>query len=179
MACGGSLRYVERDPDLKDFHPRTIGVLAVDAGSYEDARGVVEELVIDALREKRWFVDVLPSATLKTRLKGDQELQQTVNEYLAKQKTVSYSDPVLSMKIGAALNMEAFLIVTVDYWYYGVENKEKVARAGIGMKLVEAQTGRVAWRAGHDITKEYTFLKPELKDLGRSVIELMIGAMPH
>jgi len=179
LACGGSLRYVERDPDLPDFHPRSIGVLPVDAGGYDEARGIVEELVSAALTNKDWFAAVLPAATLKARLQGDQVLQQAVNDYLAKLKTVNYSDPALSMKIGAALNMDAFLVVTVDSWSYAVENKEKMARAGLSMRLIDAQTGKTAWRAGHDVVKEYTFLKPELKDLAKNVVETMIGAMPH
>jgi len=92
---------------------------------------------------------------------------------------VNYSDPGLSKKIGETLSIQAFLIVTVDAWSYTVENREKVARAGLSMKLVEAETGRIAWQAGHDVMKEYSFLKPELKDLGRSVINVMIAAMPH
>ncbi|HQB15052.1 MAG TPA: hypothetical protein PLF52_11425, partial [Syntrophales bacterium] len=96
LACGGSLRYVERDPDLPDFHPRSIGVLPVDAGGYDEARGIVEELVSAALTNKDWFAAVLPAATLKARLQGDQVLQQAVNDYLAKLKTVNYSDPALS-----------------------------------------------------------------------------------
>lgn len=179
LACGGSLRYMERDPDLTDFHPRTVGVLAVDAGGYDEARGAVEGLVVAALTNKGWFEAVRTPAVLKARLQGDQGLQQAVNDYLAKLKTVSYSDPALSGKIGAALNMEAFLIVTVDSWSYAVENNEKKARAGLSMRLIDAQTGRTAWRAGHDIMKEYAFLKPELKDLARSVVETMIGRMPH
>ena len=179
VACGGSIRYVERDPDLKDFHPRTIGVLAVDATAYPEAKGTAEELVVGALADTRWFSSVLGAATLKDRLKTDQDLQQTVNDYLLKLKTVNYSDPALSKKIGDALNIQAFLIVAVDGWSYTVENKENVARAGLSMKLVEAETGRIAWRAGHDVMKEYSFLKPELKDLGRGVVNAMIAVMPH
>ena len=179
MACGGSIRYVERDPDLKDFHPRTIGVLAVDATAYPEAKGTAEELVVGALTDTRWFSSVLGAATLKDRLKTDQDLQQAVNDYLLKLKTVNYSDPALSKKIGDALNIQALIIVTIDGWSYTVENKENVARAGLSMKLIEAETGRIAWRAGHDVMKEYSFLKPELKDLGRGVVNAMIAVMPH
>jgi len=178
-ACGGSVRYLERDPDMKDFHPRSIGVLAVDATAYPEAKGTAEELVIGALTDRRWFTSVLTAATLKDRLGNDQSFQRTVNDYLLKLKTVNYSDPGLSKKIGETLSIQAFLIVTVDAWSYTVENREKVARAGLSMKLVEAETGRIAWQAGHDVMKEYSFLKPELKDLGRSVINVMIAAMPH
>ena len=179
IACGGSLRYAERDPDLKDFHPRTIGVLAVDATSYPEAKGAAEEVTIAALVARQWFTTVMTAAALKERLRNDHDLQQTVNDYLLKLKTVNYSDPALSRKIGEGLSLQAFLVVTVDAWSYTVENKEKVARAGLSMKLVEAETGRIAWQAGHDVMKEYSFLKPELKDLGRGVADAMIGVMPH
>lgn len=179
IACGGSLRFVESDPDMKDFHPRTIGVLAVDTGPYEEARGAAEELIVGALIEKHWFSNVLTVATLKNRLRNERDLQQAVNDYLLKLKTVNYSDPALSKKIGDSFNIEAFLIVTVDSWNYAEEKNEKVAKAGLSMKLVEAETGRIAWRAGHDIIKEYTFIKPDLKDVARSVINSMISAMPH
>ena len=54
-----------------------------------------------------------------------------------------------------------------------------MAKAGLSMKLIEAETGRIAWKAGHNIVNEYTFLKPDLKDMGKSVANAMIDAMPH
>jgi hypothetical protein len=183
IACGGSIRYVERDPDMKDFHPRTIGLLSVDTGTYGEARGVVDGIISTALIEKQWFTTVLTSDALKNQLKNDQELQNTITDYLLKLNTLNYSDPALSKQIGDSLKIEAFLVVTVDSWNYTTVLKEKatqdVAKAGLSMKLVEAGTGRVAWKAGHNIEKEYTFLKPDLKDVGKSVVTAMIGDMPH
>ncbi|MDQ1277313.1 MAG: hypothetical protein QG555_353 [Thermodesulfobacteriota bacterium] len=183
IACGGSLRYAERDPDMKDFHPRTIGLLSVDPGTYGEARGVVEGLISAALIEKQWFTTVLTSDTVKSQLKHDQELQNTTADYLLKLNTVNYSDPTLSKQIGDALKIDALLVVTVDSWNYSTEQKERViqdvAKAGLSMKLIEAGTGRIAWKAGHNIVKEYTFLKPDLKDVGKSVVNAMIGDMPH
>ena len=183
IACGGSIRYEERDPDLKDFHPRTIGLLYIDAGAYPEARGVIDDIIIAALIDRHWFTTVLPSDALKNQLKNNQELQKTVADYLLKLNTVNYSDPALSRQIGDYLKIESFLIVTVDSWNYATEQKEKatqdVAKAGLSMKLVEAATGRIAWKAGHNIVKEYTFLKPDLKDVGKSVVSVMIDAMPH
>ena len=179
VACGGSIRYAERDPDMNDFHPRTIGLLYVDVGTYGDARGVIDEIIITSLIDRHWFATVLPSDTMNNQLKNDQELQKTVADYLLKLKTVNYSDPALSKQIGDSLKIETFLIVTVDSWNYTTEKEDKVAKAGLSMKLVEASTGRIAWKAGHNIVKEYTFLKPDLKDVGKSVVNAMIGAMPH
>jgi len=183
IACAGSIRYEERDPDLKDFHPRTIGLLYVDTGTYGEARGVIDELIIADLIGRHWFAAVLTSDAMKNQLKNNQELQKAVADYLLKLNTVNYSDPALSRQIGDTLKIEAFLIVTVDSWNYATEQREKatqdVAKAGLSMKLVEASTGRIAWKAGHNTVKEYTFLKPDLKDLGKSVVNTMIGAMPH
>jgi len=179
IACGGSIRYAERDPDMKDFHPRTIGLLSVDLGTYGEAKGAIDEIIIAALIEKQWFATVLTSDALKNQLKNDQELQNTVADYLLKLNTVNYSDPALSKRIGDSLKIEAFLIVTVDSWNYTTVKEEKVAKAGLSMKLVEAGTGRIAWKAGHNIVEEYTFLRPDLKNAGKSVVNAMIGAMPH
>jgi hypothetical protein len=183
IACAGSIRYAERDPDMKDFHPRTIGLLSVDLGTYGEARGVVDEIISAALIGKQWFATVLTSDALKNQLKNDPELQNTIAAYLLKLNTLNYSDPALSKQIGDSLKIEAFLIVTVDSWNYTTEQKEKVAqdvaKAGLSMKLIEASTGRIAWKAGHNIVEEYTFLKPDLKNMGKSVVNAMIGAMPH
>ncbi len=179
IACGGSIRYAERDPDMKDFHPRTIGLLYADVAAYPEARGVIDEIIIADLIGRHWFATVLPSDTLKNQLKNDQDLQKTVTDYLLKLNTVNYSDPALSRQIGDSLKIEAFLIVTVDSWNYAIEKQNNVARAGLSMKLIETGTGRIAWKAGHNIEKEYTFLKPDLKDVGKSVVNAMIGAMPH
>jgi hypothetical protein len=179
IACGGSIRYAERDSDMKDFHPRTIGLLSVDLGTYGEARGVIDEVICTALIEKQWFATVLTSDALKNQLKNDQELQNAITDYLMKLNTVNYSDPALSKQIGDSLKIEAFLIVTVDSWNYTTEKENKVAKAGLSMKLIEAATGRVAWKAGHNIVEEYTFLKPDLKNVGKSVVNAMIGAMPH
>jgi len=179
IACGGPILYTERDPDLKDFHPRTIGLLSVDVGTYAEARGVIDDIIIAALIDRHWFATVLPSDTMKNQLKNDQELQKTVADYLLKLNTVNYSDPTLSRQIGDSLKIEALLIVRVDSWNYTTEKQEKVAKAGLSMKLIEAATGRIAWKAGHNTVKEYTFLKPDLKDAGKSIVNAMIGAMPH
>lgn len=183
IACGGSILYAERDPDMNDFHPRTIGLLSVDVGTYAEARGVIDEIIIASLIDRHWFTTVMTSDAVKNQLKNDPELQKAVADYLLKLNTLSYSDPALSKQIGDSLKIESFLIVTVDSWNYTAELKEKVAqdvaKAGLSMKLVEAATGRIAWKAGHNIVKEYTFLKPDLKDIGKSVVNAMIGAMPH
>jgi hypothetical protein len=47
------------------------------------------------------------------------------------------------------------------------------------MKLVDTKTGKTIWRAGHLVSEEYRFLKPELTNMGRSMVRKMIDQMPH
>jgi hypothetical protein len=35
------------------------------------------------------------------------------------------------------------------------------------------------WKAGHQLKKTYTFFKPELADVARSVVSDMVNEMPH
>jgi hypothetical protein len=47
------------------------------------------------------------------------------------------------------------------------------------MKLYEASTGKLMWKAGHAITESYMFFKPDLPKVASDVIREMIVFMPH
>ena len=85
----------------------------------------------------------------------------------------------MSKKIGELAKVDAFLLVSVDEWDYTVEKDEKVAKVGMTMKLYEASTGKLMWKAGHDITESYMFIKPDLPKVARDVVRKMIVFMPH
>jgi len=73
---------------------------------------------------------------------NEEELRQVVTEYLAKLRNVSYSDPNLSVRIGALTGSDAFLLVRVDYWNYTTEDDTKVGKVGLSITLIEATTGQ-------------------------------------
>ncbi|MBE9547268.1 MAG: hypothetical protein IMF10_07225, partial [Proteobacteria bacterium] len=146
---------------------------------YEEARGIIDQIIAGVLVKKGWFTDVVASDTVNSRMQSDAELRKTVSDYIAKLKTVNFSDPDLSKEIGEAYQIDAFLIVNVVFWNYTVENGDKVAKVGLGMKLVEAETGNIIWKAGHHVTKDYWFVKPDLPDVAKSLVKEMIGYMPH
>ncbi|MDI6776038.1 MAG: hypothetical protein QMD03_02170 [Syntrophales bacterium] len=176
--CGG-LRYSQVAPEAKDFHPRRIGVLPVDVGTYEEARGVIDQVIAGVLVDKKWFADVVAADTINNQLQSNEELRKVVMDYLAKLKTVNFSDPELSKKIGELSQIDAFLVVNVDYWNYTVENEKKLAKVGIGIKMVEAGTGKIIWKAGHHLSEDYLLFKPALPDVARDLCKKMIGYMPH
>lgn len=178
FGCGG-IRYSQVAPDAKDFHPKKIGVLPVDVGPFEEARGVIDQIIAGVLVNKGCFSDVVAPDAVKNRMQSDNELRKTVSDYIAKLKTVNFSDPDLSRKIGEAYHIDAFLIVNVDYWNYTVEGEDKVAKVGIGLKLVEAETGKIIWKAGHHVAEDYWFIKPDLSDVAECLVKEMFGYMPH
>jgi hypothetical protein len=178
FGCGG-IRYSQVAPDAKDFHPKRIGVLPVDVGPFEEARGVIDQIIAGGLVNKGWFSDVVAPDTIKNRMQSSNELRKTVSDYIAKLKTVNFSDPDLSRKIGKAYHIDAFLITNVGFWNYTVEGDDKVAKVGLGLKLVEAGTGKIIWKAGHHEAKDYWFIKPDLADVAEYLVKEMLGYMPH
>jgi len=178
LSCGG-IRYSQVAPNAKDFHPKKIGVLPVDVGAFEEARGVIDPIIAGVLVNKGWFSDVVTSETINNRMKSDDELRKTVSDYIAKLKTVNFSDADLSTKIGKVYDIDAFLIVNVDCWNYTVEGEDKVARVGLGLKLVEAVTGGIIWKAGHHVAEDYWFIKPDLPDVADGLVKEMLNHMPH
>lgn len=178
FGCGG-IRYSQVAPKAKDFHPKKIGVLSVDVGAFEEARDVIDKIIAGVLVNTGWFSDVVTSETINNRMRSDDELLKTVSDYIAKLKTVNFSDTDLSTKIGEAYDIDAFLIVNVDYWHYTVEGNDKVAKVGLGLKLVEAVTGDIIWKAGHHVSEDYWFIKPALPDVADGLVNDMLDHMPH
>ena len=176
--CGG-LRYSQVTPEAKDFHPKRIGVMPVDVGTYEEARGVIDQIIAGVLADKKWFTDVVAADTINGQLQSNEELRQIVLDYLAKLKAVNYSDPQLSEKIGELSQIDAFLVVNVDYWNYTVESGDKVAKVGLGMKMIDAASGKIMWKAGHHIAEDYMLIKPDLRDVAKALVKKMIAEMPH
>ncbi|MCX7634816.1 MAG: hypothetical protein N2Z74_03625 [Syntrophales bacterium] len=178
ISCGG-IRFSQVDPAAKNFHPRSLAVLPVDVGSYEEARGTVDMIVAGEMAGRKWFHDVVSGEQMKNLLLANEELRKAVMDYTLKLKQVNYSDADLSKKIGQIAKADAFLLVNVDYWLYTKEGGKNVAKVGMGMKLVEAATGKIMWKAGHFLNKEYSFFKPDLKDIARDVVKQMTDEMPH
>ncbi len=177
--CGATLRYSSTAPEAKDVHPKRIAVFPVDVGTYPEAGGVIDKIVTDVLVDKEWFSTVVSPEAFKKRLASDGELAKAVTEYTQKLQTVSFSDPDLTRKIGAAFSVDALLMVNVDYWNYAVENDNKMAKAGLGMKLVETATGKILWKAAHYEARAYRFIKPAIPDVARSLTKDMISCLPH
>jgi hypothetical protein len=174
-----SLRLVQTADEAKDFHPKTIGVLPADAGIYKDAEGKIDDIITDVLVRTKWFQAVVGGEDIRKQIEANPELKKSVDIYVAKLRELNFSDPELCKVISELCGIEAILIPTVDVWEYTMLGGDKIARVGISMKLVDTKTGKTMWRAGHLVSEEYRFLKPELTSMGRSMVRKMIDRMPH
>lgn len=178
VACGG-LRYSKVDPDAKNFHPTTIGILSVDVGTYGEARDVVDKIFTDILIEKKWFSNVRSPKQIKSQMVSDKDLSKIVIDYLTKLAKLDFSDPDLSKTLGERYAIEAFLIVTVNFWDYTMEGKDKVAKVDFAIKLINARSGTIMWEARHHEVRDYWLIKPDLADVAEDVATMMIDDMPH
>ncbi len=178
FGCGG-LRYSEVAPEAKDFHPGRIGVFPVDVETYEDARGVIDRVVAEVLTDKAWFTDVIAAETIKKQAVPTEDIGKIYIDYISKLKTVNFSDPELSRKIGEYFKIDAFLVVDLTYWNYTTAEDNKIAKVEAGIKMINANTGQILWKARHFEVEEYRFIKPQLSDVARNLMKKMISEMPH
>jgi len=178
IACGG-LRFSQLDPAAKDFHPQRIAVFPADVNTFEESRQPIEQIVPGVLIETKWFADIVDTASLNRQVQANDELRKVMTDYVSKLQTLNYSDPVLSRRIGELTKTDGFLMVAVDYWNYTVEKGDKIARVSIGLRLIDAQTGKIMWKAGHDDKETYLLLKPELAKVARSIVKKMVSEMPR
>ncbi len=179
LACAGPVRYSQVEAEMEDFRPGTIALLSVDVGPHRDADGVIEKIVAGELDRTGRFARILMPGDV-WNLTDDEASRAILEEYLSKREIVNYSDPDLSLRLSEICDVEAFLLVSLTFWAYTLNVKEKeIAKVGLEMELVEASTGRSVWTAHHFVERRYRIFKPELSDLGSSVARRLVQEMPR
>lgn len=178
VGCGG-LRYNTVLPEAKDCHPKRIGVLPVAVGSYAEAQGIIDQVIVEALIEKEWFSRVVSADALIKQPATNPELRGAVAAYLEKLEKLNYSDPELSRKIGEIAQVDALLIVSLDYWNYIKEGDTKVAKVGLGIRMADAVAGKPVWEARHIRDEKYLVIKPGLPDVAKILMKEMARYMPR
>ena len=85
-------------------------------------------------------------------------------------------------KINQVINwsqVDAFFVINVDFWNYTRENDKKIGKVGLGIKMIEASTGKIMWKAGHHEAESYMLIKPDLANVAKNLIKTMVGEMPR
>lgn len=178
FGCAG-LNYSQISPDAGDFHPKTIAILPATVGGYEAARDVVDTVVSDNLAKSGWYDKVADTAAIKTQITNSAELAKDIEGYMHKLNTIGISDPSLSSKIRNALQADALVLTYVTSWGYGRMEGNKIARIGLGIRLVDASKGTIIWKANHELIKDYWFVKPDLNKVANELMGIFLKEMPH
>jgi hypothetical protein len=176
--CAG-VNFSQVNPEARDFHPRSIAVMPATVGEYESSRDVVEQVVSSSLLKTGYFENVVDSTSVKTQVAGSAELANDVSSFIQKLNTIGVSDKEAISRIKTSVNTEAVFLTYVTSWGYGRSEGNKVARVGLGVKLVNAENGQLVWKANHEVTEDYTIMKPDLNDMAEDVLEVLMKEMPR
>jgi hypothetical protein len=176
-ACGG-LQEVWMGPDAEGFHPKSIAVLPPIVGQHEGARDPSMEVVLAALNQTHFFETVVPSEQVVSAFET-KEASDLLAGYYAKLETTGQSDRDLAVKMGELLKTEALLVVRVNAWEYARSDGDNIAKVGLGLRMVDALKGGLIWKARHETTEGYLFIKPDLHDVGEELASEMLQEMPH
>jgi curli biogenesis system outer membrane secretion channel CsgG len=176
--CAG-VEFSQTSPEAKDFHPSSIAVLPSTVGSYEASRDIADNMISTKLAKTQWFQNTLDARVLKERMSTEKELSDDVSTYMQKLNTLGVSDIALAQKLKASLESDALFHAYITAWEYGREEGNKVARVGVGLKLVDASTGTVVWKANHELVEDYLVAKPSLDKLFDRLLDDLLERMPH
>ena len=163
--CGG-LQEVWEGPGAKVFRPQTIAVLPPMASQYDSAREDIQEVLAVALnRQGNIF-------------QASKEAFDSLVFYFSRLEMTGQSDKESAIKLGKALNVDSFLVVRVNSWEYVRKEGDNVGRVGLSLRLIDATTGTTVWKARHERSNSYMFIKPSLKDIAKELADEMIKYMP-
>ncbi len=174
-----SLNFSQTSPEAKDFHPRKLAVLPATVGAYEAGRDAVDMVASSRLAKTGWLAQVTDALTVKGRMISEPELSNDVTEYIQKMNTAGVSDAALAGKLKTGLDADALFLTYVTAWEYGRMEGSKVAKVGIGVRLVDANTGAIVWKANHERVEKYWVSKPALDKILERLMDELLKEMPH
>lgn len=179
MAGCAGVNFSQVNPEAKDFHPKTIAVMPATVGEYESSRDIIDQVISSSLLKTGYFENIVDSTNVRTQIANSTELANDVSSFIQKLNTIGVADTEAVSRIKAAVNSEALFLTYVTTWGYGRSEGSKVARVGLGVKLVNATNGQLVWKANHEITEDYTIMKPNLDKMAREVMKVLIKEMPR
>lgn len=176
--CGG-LQETWEGPGAIVFRPQSIAVLPPMASQYDSAREDVQEVLAASLMKAGRIERVVLPEQVTDIFQGSKEAFDSLVFYFSRLEMTGQSDKDSAIKLGKALNVEAFLIVRINAWEYSRRAEgDKVGRVGLSLRLIDATTGATIWKARHERTSSYIFSKPNLKEVATELTDEMIKYMP-
>ena len=171
--CGG-LQEVWEGPGAKIFRPQAIAVLPPMASQYDSAREDIQQVLSDAVNKTASIERVVSPENVTDIFQRSKEAFDALVFYFSRLEMTGQSDKDSAVKLGKALNVDSFLVVRVNSWEY----MHNTGRVGLSLRLVDATTGTIVWKARHERSSSYMFYRPNLKDVAKELAAEMINAMP-
>jgi PBP1b-binding outer membrane lipoprotein LpoB len=175
--CGG-LQEVWEGPGARVFRPQSIAVLPPMASQYDSAREDIQEVLAGALIRQGTIERVVSPENVTDIFQASKEAFDSLVFYFSRLEMTGQSDKESAIKLGKALNVESFLVVRVNSWEYVRKEGDNVGRVGMSLRLIDATTGTTVWKARHERSNSYMFVKPSLKDIAKELADEMIKYMP-
>ena len=175
--CGG-LQEVWEGPGARVFRPQTIAVLPPMSSQYDSAREDIQEVLAGALNKQGTIERVVSPENVTDIFQASKEAFDSLVFYFSRLEMTGQSDKDSAVKLGRALRVDSFLVVRVNSWEYVRKEGDNVGRVGLSLRLIDATTGTTVWKARHERSDSYMFIKPSLKDIAKELAAEMIKYMP-
>ena len=175
--CGG-LQESWEGPGARVFRPQTIAVLPPMSSQYDSAREDIQEVLAIALNKQNTVERVISPENVTDIFQASKEAFDSLVFYFSRLEMTGQSDKDSAIKLGHALRVDSFLVVRVNSWEYVRKEGDNVGRVGLSLRLVDAATGTTVWKARHERSSSYMFIKPNLKDIAKELADEMIKYMP-
>ncbi len=175
--CGG-LQEVWEGPGARVFRPQSIAVLPPMSSQYDSAREDIQEVLAIALNRQGRIERVVTPENVTDIFQASKEAFDSLVFYFSRLEMTGQSDKDSAVKLGKALNVDSFLVVRVNSWEYMRKEGDNVGRVGLSLRLIDAATGTTVWKARHERSNSYMFVKPSLKEIAKDLADEMIKYMP-
>jgi hypothetical protein len=175
--CGG-LQEVWEGPGARVFRPQSIAVLPPMSSQYDSAREDIQEVLAVALNRQGRIERVVTPENVTDIFQASKEAFDSLVFYFSRLEMTGQSDKDSAIKLGRSLNVDSFLVVRVNSWEYMRKEGDNVGRVGLSLRLIDAATGTTVWKARHERSSSYMFVKPSLKEIAKDLADEMIKYMP-
>ncbi|GKS63518.1 hypothetical protein YTPLAS72_08220 [Nitrospira sp.] len=175
--CGG-LQEVWEGPGARVFRAQSIAVLPPMASQYDSAREDIQEVLAVALTRQGRIERVVSPENVTDIFQASKEAFDSLVFYFSRLEMTGQSDKDSAVKLGKSLNVDSFLVVRVNSWEYVRKEGDNVGRVGLSLRLIDATTGTTIWKARHERSNSYMFIKPSLKQIAKDLADEMIKYMP-
>ena len=180
MTGCASINYNEIAPNAGAFKPKVAVVLPsikMPEGVEQQVDNVVKAIYDAAVATKR-FDRVMDPMDARFQMFNNRELQDAVMSYTAKLRSLGVSDKESCRKIGEIYHVDTIIVGDVGKWGHVKYASEKAGEVGLAIKMVDAATGSVYWKASHTAKKTYSLFKPDLADMATELAKKIFEYMP-